>query len=127
MSYTVTTTSAPAPASVQNAWAVKLVVSSDNSNLPAKALVFQAENPEQQNSRGWFTCVASPRQLLEYPEDQPAAPEGGVMQPYFRLNEVTLVSGNPDSLSRLVAQIASHLRMLEKNLVAIDQLDLADD
>lgn len=107
----------------QTAWAVRLVVTSaDPVNYPPKVFVFQAEDPSDVNTKAWFTAVASPSQLEEYPEDAPAGVVEGVQQPYFRLSELTLISRNADDIEKLVDQVFKQLTMLSKNLEALRRL-----
>lgn len=125
MAYTIIT-QAPEIVGVaqQTAWSVTVSVrSSDDQAFPPKVLVFQAENPGDAQTRGWFTCVASPSQLLEYPEDLPAAAGSGeLQQPYYRLDSVTFVSRNARDLDSLVAQLYEEIDLLYTNLKAQDRL-----
>lgn len=106
----------------KTAWGVQLTVTSDDADkYPPKCLVFQAESPGELNTRSWFTAVASPAQLLEYPEDEPQAPESdGDLLPYFRLDTVQLIGRNPVDLQNLTAQFAEELLLLQRNLDALD-------
>ena len=107
----------------RTAWSVRLVVtSSDAETFPPKALVYQAETPGDPDSRGWFTAVASPAQLLEYPEDAALALPGELQQPYYRLDHVQLVSRNADSLALLVDDFFEELQLLARNITALNNL-----
>lgn len=106
-------------------WSCRLVVTTDDPvNKPAKALIFQAKDPSDPATRSWFSAVARPADLLMYPEDAPAAgSSGGVQQPYFRLDSVTLVSQNASELERVTAQFVEHLRLLDRNIDSMQNLN----
>lgn len=125
MGYTVTTSSSSAvEAASTTAWSVQLTVSSDDeAKYPAKCLVFQAKDPSDPATRAWFTNVASPAQLQEYPEDAAVLPLSGDIQvPYFLLDSVQLVGRNPDDIQLLVLQFVEELSNLKRNLDALDIL-----
>lgn len=106
------------------AWQIKLTVDSDDhALLPPEVFVFQIENPDDEDSRSWFNCIASPAQLLEYPVDTPAVPESGeIWQPYFRKNTLTIVSRSKSALEELYEQIKEELVWLRRNLEAAENL-----
>ncbi len=106
----------------QFAWSVRITVTSDDEVLyPSKCLVFQSEDPSDSNSRAWFTNVASPAQLQEYPEDAAQLPDSGEVQlPYFRLDTVQLIGRNPSEIQDLVGQFAEELTLLSRNLEALE-------
>lgn len=109
------------------AWAVKLTVTStDAVKYPPKALVFQAENPADPETRGWFTAVATPSQLLEYPEDTPANVVGQVQQPYYRKDWVQLVGRNPSDIEDLVRAVYEELDFLKRNQDALERMAPAE-
>lgn len=108
----------------QTAWSVLLTISSsDELNYPTEIFVYQAETPADPNTRGWFTAVSSPAQLLEYPTDGPAVSSGDVQQPYYRLNTVELVSRNASDIELLVRQVYEEVDLLYLNLRALGQLE----
>ncbi len=110
----------------RTAYSVKLTVTStDPVRFPTKAFVFQAEEPANPDTRGWFTAVASPAQLLEYPEDVPAYESGAMQQPYYRLDEVELVGRNPGQIEELTNQIVEELDLLARNLEALERFEEA--
>jgi hypothetical protein len=115
----------PVEAMEQTAWSMKLTVASSDEDLaPSKVFVYQAEDPEDPDTRGWFTAVASPAMLLEYPEDTPAlSGSDSLQQPYYRLDEVTLVSRSASSLEDLYEQVKEALHNLWANLLAHEELD----
>lgn len=105
------------------AWSVKLTVtSSDSAVFPPEVLVYHAADPQDAGAGAWFECVASPAQLLEYPEDEPAQNSGGLQQPYFRLDNVQLVARNAVQLEELIAKIFAELDLLSRNIQAINTL-----
>ena len=109
-----------APAEVINApsmaWGMTLVItSSAPDDYPPGVFVFQVEDFSP-NARAWFSTVASPADMLEYPVDAPAAPVEGVQQPYFRKATLNLVSRSPSALEALVAEIKGRIVFLERNL-----------
>ena len=108
----------------RTAWSTRLtVLSSDPVRFPVKVLVFQAEEPADPDTRGWFTAVASPAQIQEYPEDLPASGSGEVQQPYYRLDTVELVGRNADQLATLADQIAEELDLLARNITALETFE----
>lgn len=108
----------------QTAWSVKLVVtSSDEVLYPPKVFVFQAEDPANPDTRGWFTAVATPAQLLEYPEDAPVNASGELQQPYYRLDHVQFVSRNTSQLVALTADLMEELQLLADNIRALSLLE----
>jgi len=109
-----------APAEVINApsmaWGMTLTVtSSDLDDYPPEVFVFQAEDFTV-NARAWFSTVASPADMLEYPLNAPAAPVGGVQQPYFRKATLTLISRSASDLEALIEEIKGRIVILERNL-----------
>lgn len=109
----------------QTAWSVKLTATSEDPEIyPEEIFVYQAEDPDDPETRGWFTAVASPAMLLEYPVGAPA-PYGSdnLQQPYYRLSEVTLVSRSADALEALVDQIVEATTNLWANLLAAGELE----
>ena len=111
----------------KTAWSLKLTVtSSDAVTYPPKVFVYQAEEVGNPNTRGWFTAVASPAQLLEYPEDAAVAESGELQQPYYRLDNVQLVSRNTSQLVTLTAQIMEELQLLADNIKALDELEAGE-
>ncbi len=106
------------------AWQIVLTVDSDdNVLLPKEVFVFQIEDGDDPESRSWFTCIASPAQLLEYPVDEPAAPVSGeIWQPYFRKDTLTIVSRSHSALESLYEQIKEELVWLRRNLEAAQEL-----
>lgn len=135
MSYTLVRSAITTePVSSKTAWAVQLTVETDDEPArPSKVFVYQAEDPSDPNTRGWFTAVASPAQLEEYPEDAPAAPSSAgsdsvtVQQPYYRLDTVTLISRNASDIETLVDKIQGQLEVLSRNLDAIDSMTLDEE
>lgn len=109
----------------QQAYAVRLVITtSDEPNFPAKTLVFHAEQPGVDDSRAWFEAVASPSQLAELPVDEPAAPASGEIQnPFFRLDEVTVIERHPDDLQKFVDDIVEELTLLQANLIDLANMN----
>lgn len=124
MGYTLSASSATPAAAAVTAWSTQLVVISDDPiKYPEKCLVFQAEDPSDPGTRSWFTCVASPAQLQEYPEDEVApALSGDVQVPYFRLDTVQLIGRNADDIQNLILQFAEELSNLQRNIDALDTL-----
>lgn len=125
MGYTLTSSaSSPVVAASTTAWSVQLVVTSDDAEkYPPKCLVFQAEDPGNLQTRAWFTNVASPSQLQEYPEDEVTlAASGDVQVPYYRLDTVQLIGRSPDEIQLLILQFAEELTNLQRNLDALDIL-----
>ncbi len=115
--------SSPVQVAGQTAWSVALTVTSSNDEqYPPKVFVFQVEDPDAAEPRAWFTAVATPAQLLEYPEDEPAAPTEGLWQPYFRTSELTLVSRNPEDLEETYQKVLGELGALRRNIDALGQL-----
>lgn len=112
------------PQGLTLAWSVRLsVLSDDPLQYPPKCLVFQAETLGDPDSRAWFTAVASPAQLQEYPEDEPATADSGEAQvPYFRLDEVQLISRSPADIQTLIESFTEELSLLQRNLDALDVL-----
>lgn len=98
-----------------------VVTSSDAVNYPAETFVFQAEDFTE-NARAWFSTVATTGDIQEYPVDAPAAPVNGLQQPYFRKDQLILVSRSPYDLERLIAEIEGRLLILERNLSALYSL-----
>lgn len=122
MSYTIIQ-QAPVevPVNGRTAWSVTLTVrSSDDLAYPPKVFVFQAEDPANPDTRGWFTAVASPAQLLEYPEDNPAIDSGEAQQPYYRLDSVALVTRNPGDLDEIIQKVFEEVDFLYRNLKALE-------
>jgi hypothetical protein len=108
----------------KTAWSVRItVLSSDPVRFPTKVLVFQAEEPADPNTRGWFTAIASPAQLLEYPEDYPASGSGQVQQPYYRLDTMDLVGRNAAQLAELADQVAEELDLLGRNIMSLESFE----
>lgn len=106
----------------QTAWSVSLVVSSDNvTDYPPEIFVFQSEGPEPE-ARAWFSTVATPADLVEYPTDAPAVQDGVSQQPYFRLNTVQFVSRNARDIEQLIKMVERRVALLEANLEAINTL-----
>lgn len=106
----------------QTAWSVTLEVTSDLSDdFPPEVFVFQTEGPEP-DARAWFSTVATPADLQEYPTDAPAIQEGDLQQPYFRLNKVQFVSRNPHDIEQLIKMVERRVAMLEANLEALNNL-----
>jgi len=109
----------------QTAWSVRLDVdSSDPVVFPPAVFVFQTETFEP-DSRAWFTTVATPADLEEYPVDVPAEPQE-VQQPYFRKTWVQLVSRNAEDLEELVQKVFQRLRLLAANIQALHRLSAPD-
>jgi hypothetical protein len=109
--------------SERTAWSASVTVSSDDPDFPTKIMVFQAEDPADPNTRGWFTAIANPAQLEEYPEDAPApAGEGETMIPFYRTDTVVLVSRNAVDLQRVIDEIREEVTLLEDNIAAIATL-----
>ena len=107
----------------RTAWSVTVTVRSSNELAwPSKIFVFQAEDPADPLTRGWFTAVASPAQLQEYPEDAPVIDSGADQQPYYRLDSVEIVTRNPDDITALVEQIYEEADLLYLNLKAMNNL-----
>lgn len=113
-----------AVAGPQTSWSARLTVTSSDVVLyPPKVFVFQAEDPANPATRGWFTAVASPAQLEEYPEDAPAeVVSGESQQPYYRVDSLQLVTRSADDINNLVADIRLELAQLTRNLDAIRNL-----
>lgn len=124
MSYTLIRSDLQAtPVLEKTAWSVKLTVtSSDNTGFPPAVFVYHAANPKDEGAGAWFECVASPAQLMEYPEGAPAQNSAGLQQPYFRLDNVQLVARNAVQLEDLIGKIFDELDLLSRNLQAIDNL-----
>jgi len=121
--YTLTqTTPSRVTVRLATAFSVKLTVTSaDAVGFPPKVFVMQqapdAEDPP------WFNCVASPPQIIDYPEDSPNPPIDGVQQPYFRVAELTVVTRSPSALEAFIARVQEELQILEENLLALSELD----
>ena len=104
------------------AYAVKLTVASDNEALyPPKVFVFQ--DPVSDSTGPKFQCVASLVQLEDLPEDASDPPEDGVVRPYFRLAEFTLISRSPVSLLNMIERIELDIARLEADLNALQALE----
>jgi hypothetical protein len=112
----------------QIAWGVVLTVKSSNPvAFPPEAFVMQAVNLHDPAEGAWFTAVATPDQLEQYPTD-PAEIENTTLQlPYFRVSTITLVSGNPDDIDILVRRIAEDLALLQANLIALTKFEQPEE
>jgi len=122
MGYTLTkTTPAVTPVLQQTAFSIKLTVTSDDAELfPVK--VFVMEKAVDLEEAAVFACVASPVQILDYPEDVAGPPVDGVIKPYFRLDVVTIVSRAGTKLQNFIDRVQEELDILEANLVAFNSL-----
>lgn len=105
----------------QIAYGVELEVTSSGP-YSAAVFVMQASDTVAPSDGAWFTAVATPRQLDEYPEDPAEIINSPTQQPYFRTNKITLVSANPDDIQILVARITEDLYLLQENLKALEIL-----
>lgn len=108
----------------RTAWSLALSVTSDEPvGYPPAVFVFQEESPGDPATRGWFTAIASPAQLLEYPVNATAEPEGdGLWQPYYRKAALTLVSRHPADLEQLYREIEAEILRLRLDLDALQLL-----
>lgn len=122
MGYELTKTSPAENVSVlkQTAFSIRLDVTSDDGSLyPPKVFVMQ-QPPEGDPS---FCCVASPVQILDYPEDAAGDPVDGVQQPYFRVSSVTIVSRSPLRLQDFIRRAEEELEILENSMDALNSLN----
>ncbi len=108
----------------QVAWGVELKVeSSDVATFPPEVFVMQVEDLHNPTDGAWFTAVATPRQLEEYPVDPMEILNSTLQQPYFRTDTITLVSGNASDIDILVGRIYEHLVLLQANLIALTKFE----
>lgn len=127
--YTLTRkTAVPVEYQNQIAWGVELeVTSSSVGTYPPEVFVMQAVNLHDPAEGAWFTAVATPRQLEEYPTD-PAEIENSTLQlPYFRVSKITLVSGNADDIEILVGRITEDIILLKANLDALTKFEQPEE
>lgn len=104
----------------QIAWAVVLTATSDDvANYPAEVFIMQCKSLVDPTQGAWFTAIATPIQLEEYPTDPSSLETSALQQPYFRVAEITLVSGNASDIEILVSRISSDILLLEDNLAAL--------
>ena len=117
--YTITTY-APVKTAVLDevAYSMRIAVTSADEDLfPPKVFVFHAEQPSDPDTRAWYEAIASPSQLEELPEDTPEAPgSGDIQNPYFRLNEMTVVERHPSLLQTFLEEVEEELALLHANL-----------
>ncbi len=104
----------------QIAYGVELEVNSDNADYSPAVFVMQAKDIHDPEEGAWFTAVATPRQLDEYPVDPSEITNSALQQPYFRTDKITLVSANADDIEILVGRITEDLYLLWANLQALE-------
>jgi hypothetical protein len=127
MSYSLTRKAAiPVTVQQQIAYAVELGVNSDDAS-PAEVFIMQVGDIHRPAAGAWFTAVATPRQLEEYPVDPQEIVNTPLQQPYFRTDRITLVSGNADDIEILVGRIVEDLSLLQANLVALVSFETPEE
>lgn len=104
------------------AWAVELEVTSDNL-FPAEVFIMQVQDINAPEDGAWFTAVATPRQLEEYPVDPAEIVNTTLQQPYFRTDKITLISSNANDIEILVGRITEDIRLLQANLIALENFN----
>lgn len=122
MGYEITKTApTQVPVHVQTAFMSKLTVTSTDPVLyPAKVFVMQ--EPVDEGDEPWFNCVASLVQVIDYPEDAPNPPVDGVRSPYFRINEISIVSRSATGLQDFIARVEEDVAELEADIDAYQTL-----
>lgn len=107
---------------LQIAWAVELEVTSDDAEVSPAVFVMQVRDTSDVDAGAWFTAVATPSQLDEYPTEPEEIANTPVQQPYFRTNKITLVSRNADDIQILYERILADIELLHANLTALSEM-----
>lgn len=107
---------------LQRAHGVQLTVTSDNATLyPPKVFVMQ--QPADPTDDPYFNCIANAIQMQDLPEDAVDPEIDEVLQPYFRVAVLTVISRTATGIADFIARVQEDLAMLESDLDNLETLN----